>query len=119
MMNGHPTITALRATAPHAESPLPWREDDSVVRSASSNAVAQWAEWADAAHIAAAVNAAPVLLAEVDALRAQLEALVGLVERWPELDCASWCSDLRCTCGAEDQNLARAAARLALGLGVK
>ena len=54
--------------------------------------------------------------ARADAAEAKLKALAGLVERWPELDCASWCSDLRCNCGAEDQNLARAATRLALGL---
>lgn len=26
MMNGHPTITALRATAPSVASPLPWSQ---------------------------------------------------------------------------------------------
>ena len=116
MMNGHPTITALRATAPHPESPLPWRINGRFLEDSNGDDVGGIGYCEDAAHIAAAVNAAPVLLAEVDALRAQLEALVGLVERWPELDCASWCNDLRCTCGAEDHNLARAAARLALGL---
>ena len=115
MMNGHPTITALRATAPHPESPLPWSANGTIIEDCDGYDVgALYRE--DAAHIVAAVNAAPHLLAEVDRLRAQLEALVGLVERWPELDCASWCNDLRCTCGAEDHNLARAAARLALGL---
>lgn len=105
-MTEHPTITELRKLRKPSDRSV------ELVRLTESTAAAK--SW-----VAQSALAAPHLLAEVDALRAQLEALVGLVERWPELDCASWCSDLRCTCGAEDQNLARAAARLALGLEVK
>lgn len=115
-MSEHPTITALRATAPHELSPLPWMATGRRIVDSNKDAVCQYLTEADEKYIMACVNAAPHLLAEVDRLQAQLEALVGLVERWPELDCASWCSDLRCTCGAEDQNLARAAARRAVGL---
>lgn len=102
-MTEHPTITELRKLRKPSD-----RSIELVGLTGSTAAAKSW--------VAQSALAAPHLLAEVDRLRAQLEALVGLVERWPELDCASWCSDLRCTCGAEDQNLARAAARLALGL---
>lgn len=77
----------------------------------------QWARVAELERaVAQWVGMRGVAAARADAAEAKLKALAGLVERWPELDCASWCSDLRCNCGAEDHNLTRAAARRALGL---
>lgn len=86
MMNEHPTITALRATAPHKLSPLPWRVDDDgvsldAVLCSTGLAVSIGSYDKDASHIAAAVNAAPVLLAELDALRAQVQAQWGWTNR--------------------------------------
>lgn len=120
-------IAAVKANPPL--NPLPWREDDSVVRSANSNAVAQWAEWADAAHIAAAVNAVPLLIAEVERLQAELDklkALAELVEKQAVLPphsefcaCFDWhpVSGRRaCDCDYAERNAARIEARRALGL---
>ena len=117
-MNEHPTITALRATAPHAESPLPWRVDDDevspdAVLCSTGLAVSIGSYDKDASHIVAAVNAAPHLLAEVDALRAQvaaaLEAVAHLDDYWHERDQSA------CRCGSNNDALT--AARRALGLG--
>lgn len=119
-MNEHPTITALRATAPHAESPLPWSQTPHSmgigVECASDDGnefVGETFYAADAAHIAAAVNAAPVLLAEVDALLAQVaaarEAVAHLDDYWHERDQSA------CRCGSNNDSLT--AARRALGLG--
>lgn len=71
-------------------------------------------------YFAAAVNAAPHLIAEVDALRAQLEALASLIKRWPTCphwqDCATLNRGGDCTCGAVEADLARAEARRLLGV---
>ena len=120
-MNGHPTIAALRATAtaPSVASPLPWGVyyDDAmapVVTDAAGELVAEHVSLAsDAAHIVAAVNAAPHLLAEVDALRAQVaaarEAVAHLDDYWHERD--------QSACRCASNNDALTAARRALGLG--
>jgi len=131
-------IAAVKANPPL--NPLPWREDDSVVRSANSNAVAQWAEWADAAHISAAVNAAPLLIAEVERLQKRLadseaaahvwadkfaKVLVA-VEKWPGVEHSEFCRGwfvpgfdrTECTCGAWHHERALAELRRALGLEV-
>lgn len=118
-------IAAVKANPPL--NPLPWREDDSVVRSANSNAVAQWAEWADAAHIAAAVNAAPLLIAEVERLQAVVEAAREAVDCWPVPPHSFYCGFWRgsdgydsrlCDCDVEQRRHDRAHARRALGLEV-
>lgn len=125
-MTEHPTITALRATAPHELSPLPWRVDDDevsldAVLCSTGLAVSIGSYDKDASHIAAAVNAAPHLLAEVDRLRAQLaaarEAVAALPEHVHELGCrlGSW---ERCGCDCDAPSAINAAS-LALGLGVK
>lgn len=123
-MTEHPTITALRATAPHELSPLPWRVDDDevsldAVLCSTGLAVSIGSYDKDASYIAAAVNAAPHLLAEVDRLRAQLEALVGLVAKWDDgSHCCEWNENdgfLPC-CFCDDAESARAEARRLLGV---
>lgn len=115
-MNVNEAIAAVKANPPL--NPLPWREDDSVVRSANSNAVAQWAEWADAAHIAATVNAAPILIAEVERLQAALAAArvaAGNLPPYPHTQLR--CSPSEgCHCTSDASNTARIEARRALGL---
>ena len=81
-------IEILRGTEPHPESPLPWEayagHTAPCFRARDAQYVGECRHTAaaDAAHIVAAVNAAPVLLAEIDRLRAQLaaarEAVAGL-----------------------------------------
>ena len=112
MMNGHPTIAALRATDTSQVSPRPW---DGVynVYDKQQHLVAQLVSDPDVAYIVAAVNAAPHLLAEVDALRAQVaaarEAVAHLDDYWHERDQSA------CRCGSNNDALT--AARRALGLG--
>lgn len=71
-MTEHPAIAALRATAPSTANMLPWNGNHGrfCVRNAKDGLVADtfWPE--DRDHIVAAVNAAPVMLAELGALRA-------------------------------------------------
>lgn len=68
-------IEILRGTEPHPESPLPWTVHDMEVRACDGKTdVCGNCYPCDAEHIAAAVNAAPVLLAEIDRLRVQLAA---------------------------------------------
>ncbi len=107
-MPEHPTITELRKLRKPSDRSV------ELVRLTESTAAAK--SW-----VAQSALAAPHLLAEVDALRAQLADLrrAVLMAQSEERACPTWCDGLRCVCGAEDQNLARAAARLALGLGVK
>ena len=117
-MTEHPTITALRATAP--ESPLPWRGLYDVF-DANGFTVAWRVPEPDASHIAAAVNAAPHLLAEIDRLRAQVAAAREAVAGWPTPDHADWCqgwADSRSFAGCNCAVSKMTAARLALGLGV-
>jgi len=72
----------------------------------------QWARVAELEKaVAQWVGMRGVAAARADAAEAKLKALAGLVERWPERKCPTWCNDLRCVCGAEDHNLARAEAR--------
>ncbi len=127
-MPDHPTIAALKATAPSIHSPLPWSVHSCLynMRDAEGNATADVLTDDDAAHIAAAVNAAPHLLARVLELEAALEAARVAVAKWHASDhdelCWSLAPDARaaaefgCTCGSDDNNRDRFAARLALGL---
>jgi hypothetical protein len=95
-------LAALKANP--ATSPLPWAADDTTVRDDCRMGLAYWADPEDAAHIAAAVNAAPVLAAEVERLTALLAAARVAVEKlYTECrhDCA--CVNLLgrdCDCGA-------------------
>lgn len=115
-------LAALKANPPHEQSPLPWYgcQFTGVLRDGDSNELADSLTVNDSLHIAAAVNAAPHLLAEVDALRAQLEALASLIKRWPTCphwhDCATLNRGGDCTCGAVEADLARAEARKLLGV---
>ncbi len=119
-MTEHPTITALRLTAQDAKTLLEtfdcanaWEAGVRLLGNVRAGDMAQ------AIHGAiVAVNAVPHLLAEVDRLRAQLADLrrAVLMAHSEERACPTWCDGLRCVCGAEDHNLTRAAARLALGL---
>ncbi len=114
-MSEHPTITALRETAPHRMSPLPWRYNGFDVVDAAGGVVVRGPTKEDGLHIAAAVNAAPHLLAEVDQLRERLAAAREAVakRRGHDRSCPTWWdSDEDCNCGHTQ-------ARLALGLEVK
>lgn len=137
-MSDHPTITALKATAPSIHSPLPWSVHSCLynMRDAEGNATADVLTDDDAAHIAAAVNAAPHLLArvaeleavkdslttEVLALRAALEAarvaVAELPEYYHEASCGIECGHKDCDCPAEYGETKRIAARRAVGLEV-
>lgn len=78
-------IAAVKANPPHPESPMPWRRKDGgigEVLAADDSLVCEMAVDEDAAHIAAAVNAAPVLVAEVE----RLSAAVATAERLREED---------------------------------
>lgn len=113
-MNEHPTITALRATDTSQVSPRPW---DGVynVYDERQHLVAQLVSDPDVAYIAAAVNAAPHLLAELDELRAQVAAareVIGAL-KWAShsILCATTAVRLGpCDCGAAEANRRLAAA---------
>jgi hypothetical protein len=67
-------LEELRLCPPFEDSPLPFRADDSIVRAANGNAVAQWVGDEDAHCIAARVTATPVLVAEIERLQKELSA---------------------------------------------
>ena len=81
-------IEVLRTTAPHRNSVLPWRIGRRAfyIDDANGQGVANTTLKTDAAHIVAAVNAAPALLAEVARLQA---ALAELQARFDELHSAA------------------------------
>ena len=80
-------LAALKANPNDTESPLPWQQKDRrTVVDADGDFVARCATEADAAHIAAAVNAAPVLAAEVEKLTTDLATLQA---RFDELHSAA------------------------------
>lgn len=87
-MPDHPTIAALKATAPSPESPLPWKAQPNrrEVIDAVAAPVCDTMNGADAAHIAAAVNAAPQLLARVAELERRSAATVVDVGRADDMD---------------------------------
>lgn len=132
-MNVNEAIAAVKSNQPHDESPLPWRAAPAVhlcnVLSANDEAVATQFWYSDAAHIAAAVNAAPLLVAEVERLQAVVEAARVAVARIGSVHCSDACRSMSpapggygwigtCHCGAVGSNFARVAARNALGLEV-
>ena len=68
-------LALLRANPRDDGSPLPWHAVKATVLDAAGDALADCESPLDAASIAAAVNAAPVLVAEVERLTALLERL--------------------------------------------
>ncbi len=112
-MTEHPTITALRKLRKPSDRSV------ELVRLTESTAAAK--SW-----VAQSAQSAPHLLAEVDALRAQLAAAREAVAQWYDTEHAAACwvdatdpRDRHCSCGSDDNNRNRSAARLALGLEVK
>lgn len=120
-MNEHPAIAALRKTAPSIASPLPWSIEHSCIVDARGSVVDNLLLKADRKHIAAAVNAAPHLLAEIDRLRAQLAAAREAMLRPMAHDTKCVASralldPTKCICGVQDRWII--STRLALGLEV-
>ena len=112
LMPEHPAITALRATDTSQVSPRPW---DGVynVYDEQQHLVARLA--ARVAYIVAAVNAAPVLIAEVERLQAVVEAARVAVEAIKPHH--SPCN-MGCNCDHCKSDFALFIARRALGLEV-
>ena len=121
MSTMHPSIAALKATAPHRFSPMPWKpdtapgDDEPMIRDANGDDVGRFAVAEDRDHTLSATLAAPHLLARVAELEAALETArvaVGKLGRY-QLDRLSDPVEI----AANNANLA--ALRLALGLEVK
>jgi hypothetical protein len=80
-MDNHPTIEALKATAPHRFSPMPWKpdtapgDDEPMIRDANGDDVGRFAVAEDRNHALSATLAAPHLLARVAELEAEKAAL--------------------------------------------
>lgn len=120
-------IAAVKANPPDDGSEMPWKARKANVYDSNGEDVADCDSPQDAAHIAAAVNAAPVLIAEVERLRAVVDAARVAVEKWPEPvhsrfcdhSCGAGCTNHQpCNCGHATQVAARTEARRALGLEV-
>ena len=139
-MNIQEALAAVRANPPHSASPLPWANDDEGALYCRSGYQLGRAK-GHARHIRAAVNAAPVLAAEVERLQGEVEAerqagitlgsalfekldfLQGqlaayrlAVEALPELHPERCANGHQCHCGAVKANKARTEARRAVGL---
>ena len=128
-MDNHPSIEALKATAPHRFSPMPWKpdtapgDDEPMIRDANGDDVGRFAVAEDRNHALSATLAAPHLLARVAELESALEAArvaVGKISIWDESD--HHCIDFTITgdgrCERCDAVHGLATARLALGLEV-
>lgn len=82
-MDNHPAIAALKATAPHRFSPMPWKpdtapgDDEPMIRDANGDDVGRFAVAEDRDHALSATLAAPHLLARVAELEAALDAALG------------------------------------------
>lgn len=111
-----------------ALSPLPWRDKSGAIWGANG-LLADGLYADDAGHICAAVNAAPILAAEVERLQGLLAAARVAVAKVPVLyrhhhDCASLNTYLfrnppqspPCNCACEAVNKAQLEARRAVGL---
>ena len=137
-------LAALKANPPSIYTPAPWWVKNPVcerVYASNHTFAADCSTDEDAAHIAAAVNAAPVLAAEVERLQGEVEAerqagitlgsalfekldfLQGqlaayrlAVEALPELHPERCANGHQCHCGAVKANKARTEARRAVGL---
>ena len=81
-MNIQEALAAVRANPPHEESPLPWANDDEGALYCRSGYQLGRAK-GHARHIRAAVNAAPVLAAEVERLQGLLAAARVAVGKMP------------------------------------
>lgn len=75
-------IAAVKANPPHPDSPLPWRVNGKFIEDSKREDVGGIGYRDDAAHIAAAVNAVPILIAEVE----RLSAAVATAERLQKED---------------------------------
>ena len=121
-MNIQEALAAVRANPPHSASPLPWANDDEGALYCRSGYQLGRAK-GHARHIRAAVNAAPVLAAEVERLQGLLAAARVAVEKWPVPVHTDACSGWRdpdmdfagCDCGADVEDAARTKARRAVG----
>lgn len=115
-MNIDEAIAAVKANPPL--SPLPWRDKSGAIWGA--NGLLADGLYADDAKCARArVNAAPVLVAEVERLQAVVEAARVAVEKWKPAHsemCGRVCHS-NC-CAHTESNAARTEARRALGLEV-
>ena len=118
-MNIQEALAAVRANPPHSASPLPWANDDEGALYCRSGYQLGRAK-GHARHIRAAVNAAPVLAAEVERLQGLLAAARVAVERLHERECYPTCRSVThghsCTCGAVSHNDDITKARRAVGL---
>jgi hypothetical protein len=125
-MDNHPAIAALKATAPHRFSPMPWKpdtapgDDEPMIRDANGDDVGRFAVAEDRDHALSATLAAPHLLARVAELEAALETARVAVEEMPTIahtvDCNRLTGRGRCDC---DMRELLYELRLALGLEVK
>ena len=73
-------IAAVKANPPDADYPQPWADNGRYIDDAVGDTVANCDSHTSAAHIAAAVNAAPLLIAEVERLQAVVDAARVAVE---------------------------------------
>ena len=118
-------LAALKANPPHPDSPLPWGCNPAIDAicdtGGNGSAVAFVILRQDESHIAAAVNAAPILAAEVERLTAQLEAARVAVGKWRFRECCACCNDAgnenaQCYADAVENDANRDEARRAVGL---
>ena len=122
-MNVNEAIAAVKSNPPSKITRTPWGLVHCIVVDADGLTVCE-ASFSDAAHIAAAVNAAPVLIAEVERLQTVVEAARVAVEKWPGMEHSEFCRGwfvpgddrTECTCGAWHHEKALADLRRALGL---
>jgi hypothetical protein len=129
-MDNHPSIEALKATAPHRFSPMPWKpdtapgDDEPMIRDANGDDVGRFAVAEDRDHTLSATLAAPHLLARVAELEASFEAARVAVDALPfdahEIDCESLNPDPDCDGWCDCNVMSRIGkVRLALGLDAK
>jgi hypothetical protein len=123
-MPDHPAIEALKATAPHRFSPMPWKpdtapgDDEPMIRDANGDDVGRFAVAEDRNHALSATLAAPHLLARVAELEGALETARVAAQSLPVYRT----DDARIRLDLDDVLEINAAARnvcLALGLEVK
>jgi hypothetical protein len=112
-------LAAVRDNQPHRLTPLPWSQEDPPgerVVAGDRSFAADCSTDEDAAHIAAAVNAAPVLAVEVERLQGLLAAARVAVAELPEYYHEASCGHGDCCCPAEYGETKRTAARRKVGL---
>lgn len=116
-MTEHETINALRQT-PVGPFPAPWKAFGDILEDADGYNPSLAGDAETTAYVAAAVSAAPHLLAEVGILRAQVKvAKEALAPLRHEKGCDAL-AFRPCDCGAEDRKAtAVTQARQFLGIG--